>query len=161
MDEKSIQHFLQVCIRVEETVGDIYRLFSASVACDGKLRQVWARLAQDEDEHAVQLKFAGRLPARLVFRDAALHTGMVEHLLARAQSILQGAQRSRLTAEDALRVSIKLEREFLEVHVGAVAAFADAGMQKLLRSLGSSDQAHTAALEAYLAERYGGRPAAL
>lgn len=161
MDEKSIQYFLQVCTRIEETVGEIYRQFARSAGCDAKLQAIWARLAAEEDDHAVELRFASRLPARQTFRDATLNTARVEQLLARARSILQGAQKSRLSVEEALRVSIALEKEFLEVHVATVAVFAEARMEKLFRSLGRGDDEHTSALKVYLAEHLGGRAAAL
>ncbi len=58
------------------------------------------------------------------------------------------AKHAELREEDALRLAVKMEREFIKVHVRNVLAFKNQKLEKLFDDLAQGDQQHIDTLNA-------------
>ncbi|WP_432820988.1 hypothetical protein [Trichloromonas sp.] len=145
--------FLSICAEIEDVVGDIYRVLAERVECDEPLKALWAQMARDEEAHAMQLRFAMRLPASQTFKPKTLPLAQAEQLLKSAHGILAGARTSPLNERLALRLSRKLEEDFVAIHIGAAMAFRDDSMRQMLNCLGSADREHIEKLRKICRER--------
>lgn len=148
-----MNRMLQLCAEIEETIARIYRKLAVSVVCEPQLTRVWQELASDEDQHALQLRFAQRLAKEDILGDQKLPPGKIEQLHARVQSVLAGVEKATPSKRDALRVSVKLEQDCLAVHIGRCAEVNDPGAEKILRALSREDAQHVEVLRAYLASQ--------
>jgi len=150
-----MRKFLNDCAAIEETIAAIYRQLAEALPCDEELKAIWRKMADEEDQHAIQIGLAARLPYKETFRGENLTPAKVEQLLHRARTILAGVRSAGMTEEDALRVSLKLEGEFMAVHVASAAEFLDGKMREMFRCLARGDEEHHRALEEYHARRFG------
>ncbi|WP_298036868.1 ferritin family protein [uncultured Desulfuromonas sp.] len=146
--------FLQKCVSIEETVAAIYRGFLETVPCDEELKTIWLRMAGEEDDHAAQIRLALRLPIKEAFRGQKVSMAQMEQLLNRARSILEGVRSSPPRVEDALRIAMKLEQDFLHVHIESAAEFAEDSLRRMFAALGQEDEKHKVALEGYFRKHF-------
>ena len=140
---------LEQCAVIEETVGEVYRVLADSVPCDGMLLRIWRQMAQDEDAHAAQLRLARRLAKDAKLEQCHLSAAELEQLGRRAQTVLAGVKARALTADDALRVSLKLEQDFLKVHAAENLSLGDPSIAALFASLARADDEHVRGLREY------------
>lgn len=145
--------FLKLCAEIEDVVGEIYKVLAERVECDTPLRDLWIRMAHDEEAHALQIRFAMRLPRSQIFRKQTLPLAQAEQLLKSARGILAGARTKVVNERLALRLSRKLEEDFIAIHVGAAMAFQDDSMRQMLNCLGSADREHVEKLRQVCRER--------
>jgi rubrerythrin len=149
--------FLNGCAEIEETVEAIYRLFAEALPEGHALRSVWLKLADDEGEHARQIRLAGRLPARDIFKGASLPQSRVDDLLQKARGLLRQLQGAPPSVTDALKLSLQMETEFSEVHVALAVEFQDEGIRRMFQALASGDERHANLLRHFLEqEKQGG-----
>jgi len=153
-----MRKFLNDCIAIEETIAAIYRQLAASVGCDAELKAIWEKMAGDEEQHALQIRLAARLPQQETFKGEKLTPARTGQLLSRTRTILEGTNSAKMGVEDALRVSLKLEGEFLAVHVAAAAEFIDGKMREMFLCLARGDEEHQRALQEYYARHFGQKP---
>ena len=150
-----MRKFLDTCIDIEETIAAIYRQFAETVSCDEALKKIWEEMANEEDQHASVIRLAGRLPRKDTFLAQKMTQDRVEQLLYRLKVVLERAKVAPLTVESALRVSMKLEGEFTEVHAASAAEFIDIKMKEMFQKLASGDKEHKQALEDYYLKFFG------
>ncbi len=148
-----VLRFLSVCAEIEDVVGNIYQELAERVECDAQLRALWTQMAHDEEAHAMQIRFAMRLPASQAFKSQTLPVAQAERLLQSARGILAGARTSSVNERLALRLSLKLEEDFLAIHIGSAMAFQDDSLRQMLNCLGSADRDHVEKLRRICMER--------
>ena len=148
-----MQQFLQKCARIEELVGDVYRLLAAAESLPAELRGILRKLAADEDEHVQKIRLALRLQREEILTGVNLPEQRVEALLAQVRAMHDDLRRRAIDEEEALHLAARLEQDFSQVHIEAVAEFADPGTRAMFRALAVDDDEHTAALQRYLAGR--------
>ncbi len=148
-----MQRQLFDCAQIEESIGDIYRALAARDGMDTELRALWRELARDEDAHAEQLRFAGRLSGENIMReDNAVFEGLGE-LRQTLGRIKEEVAKASLSQQRALQVTVKLEEDFCRLHLGAVAEISDPKMREMFQALARSDREHVARLQQYLKEK--------
>lgn len=150
---------LKGCEEIEQTIAAIYRQLAETVACAGELQAIWTAMAKDEDDHAAQIRLANRLPESETVEQLKLPEAKVNQLLNRARTILEGARTTTMSADDALRVSLKLEGEFLAVHTALAIEFADESMRRMFQCLARCDEEHQRDLREYHARHFAQTPA--
>ena len=150
-----ILEYLAHCEKIAESIGDVYRAMAESVPCNDRMRGIWQQLAKDEDDHALQVRFALRLHPKDVLESQRLTTEAVDRFLHRVQSILQGMEELPMTEKGALRLSRQLEEDFHRLHVASVELFRDQKMKDMFRCLARQDDDHAALLKKYDSEVYG------
>ena len=144
---------LDRCARIEQTVAKIYRRMAEAVRGGDELRSLWLEMAAEEEEHLRQIRLAQRLLREDTAAAPQISEGTLEQLDNRANSILRGVQRAGVSADDALRVSVKLEQDFLDIHGGRALDFADENARRLFANLARADQEHIARLQRFCRAR--------
>ena len=138
------------CASIEENVAKIYRLMATNPKISDELREILLKMAADEDQHAEKIRFALRLYREQVFGDIKLPQERIKQLLAETHSILAKLTTEPFGEHEALMTMVRLERDFCQVHVEAVAEFKDPAMLRLFESLAGDDASHRETLENYL-----------
>jgi len=142
--------FLADCAAIEENVAKIYRVMAKNTAISKDLRDILLKMASDEDQHAAKILFALRLSREAVIDRYKLPQQRIKDLLAESHAILARQLAEPSTEEEALITMIRLERDFCQVHVEAVASFKDPKMLELFEALAGDDASHRATLDGYL-----------
>ena len=138
------------CAAIEENVAKIYRMMAANSEVSEELRGILHKMAADEDQHAEKIRFAQRLNREKVFDESRLPHQRVKELLADTHSMLARLAKEPFGEHEALMTMIRLERDFCQVHVEAVAQFKDPSLLKLFESLAGDDASHRETLDNYL-----------
>lgn len=144
--------FLADCAAIEENVAKVYRVMAANPALSKELRDTLQSMANDEDKHAEKIHFALRLSREQIIDQYKLPYTRIKELLSESQSILTRMKTQPFTEEEALMTMIRLERDFCQVHVDAVAQFKDPKMLELFEALAGDDASHRETLDQYLAK---------
>ncbi len=144
--------FFRMCIEIEEMVAGVYRELAAATPAEGKLKKLWLEMALEEEDHARQIKLAARLPAMETIRKPLIPLQQVEHLHRKVKTLLEQIKGRTISREKALLLSLRVEREFVVVHVHCAVEFVDESMQALFRSLAADDERHAEALATYCRE---------
>lgn len=145
-----IRRYLELSQEIEETVAAIYRDFVDRFAADAVLRQLWQQMAQDEHDHAMQIKLAFPLLKEGVLCAPQLDIDKLEALLRQARQLTADLQERPLTAVAALKLGLQMEERFCQVHVQAQLAFGNQ-LEGLFRALARADEAHIDTLRQGLA----------
>lgn len=136
-----MKKYLQLCIEVEETVARIYRQLARSSSLPDEVRTALHDLAADEDDHAMQLRFALRFPAGTVVIDRVHDLEPAKLLLERAKNLLVRAGQ-QLNTRQALEMGEELEQEFCQAHLANSAEFRDESLKKMFAALAQDDSRH-------------------
>jgi rubrerythrin len=145
--------FLNTCAEVEEMVGGVYTLLAENMIGDEALQRFWTKMAEDEASHAMQIRFAMRLPVDHTFKEESFPLEKVAQMLTTAQEIQQKLQNSQISEPQALSLALALEEDFLAVHIDSAVAFKDETIREMLNSLGSADKNHVENLQRVCRER--------
>lgn len=148
---------LQVCIDIEERVGDIYRELVKHPAAGNELREIWQEMAFDEDRHARRIRLVSDRLEIAGITDFGLEDEEVRGLLDRAGELLLEAQEGRLSLEQAVYASVELEDAFLRVHLGFAKVGDQPDLKMMFKTLAEADREHTARLKSYLDRLNDGR----
>jgi len=147
---------LQICIDIEERVGDIYRELIAHPDACNELRSIWQEMADDEDRHAKRIRLVNDRLEMAGVADLGLSDEEVRGLLDRAGELLMDAQESRLSLEQAIYASVELEDAFLKVHLGFAKTGGQPDLQTMFMALAEADREHTARLRSYIDRLHDG-----
>lgn len=133
---------LNVCIRIEETAGKIYRKMAISARLSVPARQTVLELADDEEDHANQLRLALRLPEN-VFVTAAPTTGQgAQELLKQAEQILSKVSHIEVDDQQAISIGIELEKKFRQVHLANSYDFKKRDLKEMFAAMALADAEH-------------------
>ncbi len=141
---------LNTCAEIEGVIGDIYRYFADQVACPIILRDIWIKMAEDEDRHARDIRFFARVNLDKAQVLEKLSRVQADQYLARVRSILAGIKTSGIKEEEALRISKKLEQDLLEVHLNLAVEVLDEKIARMFSCIVQNEREHLAEFEAYI-----------
>jgi rubrerythrin len=117
-----------------------------------KLRNIFKRMAQDEETHARQLDRAKEIPEEAFAKDRRFDERKLDELLRQAQQLLRLAE-GPSPDESLMRETAKdLEMEFIKVHLHNAVRFRDAATAGLFRNMARDDQEHFETLDSYYEE---------
>lgn len=145
--------FIKECAKIEETAALIYHEFSRNKHCDAELVKIWQDMARDEEDHALQLKFALRVPLGEAFSGVRNNCPDPEKLYALASGILQKTRENGCQLLEMLKDAVTLEKEFCKIHATYALEFKEPGLLKTFKALANADAEHLQALQNYL-KRY-------
>ncbi len=145
--------FLNTCAEVEEAVGGVYRLLAEKRIGDEALQRFWTKMAEDEANHAMQIRFVMRLPGVHTFKEQSFPLEKVAQMLTKAQGLQQKLQNSQISEPQALSLALALEEDFLAVHIDSAVAFKDETIRNMMNSLGSADKNHVENLQRVCRDR--------
>jgi rubrerythrin len=141
---------LQICVEVEERVGEIYQQLVNHPEADAELREIWQEMADDEVHHAHRIRLVGERFETAGVITCSLSREGVQELSNRANEILQDAQKGKLALDGAISASVELEDAFLAVHLGFAASGNQPDLQTMFKTLAEADREHTMRLKSYL-----------
>ncbi|MCW8860428.1 MAG: hypothetical protein OQK97_12105 [Deltaproteobacteria bacterium] len=144
-----MRNFLTTSAAIEKTIAAIYRRFVETIPCDGELKAIWMRMAKDEDQHAMEINFAARLPHEGISKVKEMPQARLEQLFDFTKRILDQARTSTIPVKTAVDLTLKLEEEFLAVHIASSVAFETETMRKMFQSIGQSEEEHCRAIREY------------
>jgi len=137
-----MKRHINICIRIEETAGKIYRKMAESQCLCTKTRQALQELAKDEDEHANQLRFALRFPENSVVKSLPAMLKQSQQLLELAQRLLQKTDLNQVDDTRAIRIGIEMEKRFCQTHIANSFEFTDQKMKNMFAAMAKADELH-------------------
>lgn len=146
--------FFNTCIAIEKTIGEIYRQMAATVSGDDEIKAIWQKMAKEEDQHAMEIGFAARLPNDGTFRMKDLTMERVVQMHDFAKRSLEKVKVSPPSRKAAVKLTLKLEKELLEVHIQSCVDFESESMRKMFKSIVQGDENHCLAIREYHARHF-------
>jgi rubrerythrin len=137
-----MKRHINICIRIEDTIGKIYRKMAESAGLSAQARQVLLGLAEEEEDHAGQLRFALRFPEDLVVKSLPAMMNQAQQLLEEAQIIFENAELNQVNDQQAIRIGIELEKKFCQAHIANSFEFSDDSLKKMFAAMAKADELH-------------------
>ncbi len=137
-----MQAILSDCQRVELLANRIYERLAANETYAGEIRTTFRHLAAEELEHARQIELAMRLPEEGLGAVSRIAWVKVDEARQLAEMMLQEVTSTPVTEEAALRLAVRIENEFLKVHLDNALHFFEQRVVALFEGLAGADQGH-------------------
>lgn len=139
---KRMRGFLRDCCRIEELAGLIYQRLAGESAYAPEVRTLFNRLAGEELDHARQFDLLLQGTAPEIEGGKRISWERVDTALQLAEEMLASLDSRRLEEEEALRLAVRMEQEFIRVHVHNAVHFHNPRLAALFEELGRQDEAH-------------------
>ena len=137
-----MKRYLQICVEIEETAASIYRQLAKSKNLPAELQDILQELANDEDDHASQLRFALRFSPTSVFNGKAIDRTPAQALLKRAKELHDQTCQQDFDTAKAIETGIELEHDFCQAHIGNCMEFKEDSLKKMFSALAQDDKVH-------------------
>ena len=137
-----MRSFLIDCIRIETLASKTYQLLANNKAYAKEVCKVFQKLSDDELAHARLIDLVLQANEKDIEATPMISGEKISHGVNLAESVLQKVERKRLNEEEALRLAVSLEQQFLKVHVNNAVHFHNHKLAELFNKLGSEDEAH-------------------
>ena len=137
-----MRSFLIDCIRIETLASKTYQLLANNKAYAKEVCKVFQKLSDDELTHARHIDLVLQANEKDIEATPMISGEKISHGVNLAESVLQKVERKRLNEEEALRLAVSLEQQFLKVHVNNAVHFHNLKLAELFNKLGSEDEAH-------------------
>jgi len=138
--------YLNDCCKIELMASRIYQHFANQVEFPERLRNTFAQLARDEEDHARQFDLALELPER---RLGEVHRVAWESVVAGLDQVrakFQDLHNTPMTAEEALKTALRMEKNFIKIHLDNSVYIEDQRVRDLFTGLARADEDHLATL---------------
>ena len=137
-----MRQYIKTCSEIEKTVAQIYQELSESEHFGGDVRRMFHTLANDENDHAMQLDFALRLPTVTIALEQNMLHQQAAGLLTRAKNSLQKVTQKALSVAEAVALGIGLEENFCGIHLNNSVNFQDESMKKMFSAMARDEKIH-------------------
>ena len=142
-----MRNYLNDCLKIERVMGEFYRKLARVERYSEEVRSAFARMAQDEEDHARQLEIARGVPEEVFFAEPRIEEQQLDHLLRRAHRLLRLADTPPQSEREMLETARELELEFMQIHLRNAVRFHKPQVAELFRSLARDDEQHIATLD--------------
>lgn len=149
--------FLEDCHRVETLAGEIYQRLAIDSAYAPEVRDVFLKLSKDERAHARQIDMIMQTPTQELKAISSVSWESVDAAVQLAEEAVRTLDRKRLSEEEALRLAVEMEQQFMKVHVNNAVHFFDERVSTLFEELNEEDQYHLDVLRECLVWWHGER----
>jgi len=130
------------CGRIERLAAEIYQQLANQTGFCNEVRETFARLAEDEREHAAQLEMPLQFPEEQLGMVKRISWQKVVEGLEKIRQIERDIETYASSEEAALKMAIELENCFIKVHLDNAIHFTEPRIAELFRHLGRGDEAH-------------------
>jgi len=144
-----MRSYLNDCQKIEQVMGEFYRKLAGFHLYSQQLREIFERMAQDEDDHARQLELAKGVPEDLFFAGPSIEPERLDRLLQRAHQLLRLADDPPRSESLMLETARDMEQDFMEVHLKNAVRFHRPELSELFGDLAREDEKHLETLDAY------------
>jgi rubrerythrin len=150
MGFQDMRKFLTECRKIENIAGDLYQRLSENKSYHGKVREVFQQLAKDEKAHARHIDLILQASEQEIDVTEMIAGEKLQEALTLAERMVQTVGQEALNEENALRLAVLMEQQFMKVHVNNALFFRNQKLAELFNKLGSEDEAHMDTLKACL-----------
>jgi len=137
-----MRKFLSECGMIENIASDLYQRLSENKSYDGKVREVFQQLAKDEKAHARHIDLILQASEQEIDATEMISGEKLKEAFTLAERMVQTVEREALSEENALRLAVLMEQQFMKVHVNNALFFRNQKLAELFNKLGSEDEAH-------------------
>lgn len=142
----NICDLLDNCIQIEQTLGQIYRVFMEQQVSHPEYARLWEKTAQEEQNHEQQFIMAKRLACSVKTDATKLSQPSIE--LVKKLTALKGQlAETPLSPYESLRLAIDLEEKLSAFHMDQMNIFPDESTNRLFKSMMDNDEEHIEALK--------------
>lgn len=134
--------FLEDCHKIERLAGEIYQRLAIDKAYAPEVCSVFHKLSSDERAHAREIDMLLQAPAQGLDAFARISGEVVGAAVQLAERMVGRLDRGRLSEEEALRLAVEMEQQFVKVHVNNAMHFNNPRVAALFEDLARHDQAH-------------------
>ena len=134
--------FLSGCQKIENLAGKIYQRLSRDEEYDPRVRSLFQTLSGDERTHAGEIDMLLHNLAHNLDINPRFSWEVLETALLLAERMAKGLESKRLSEEEALRLAVQMEQQFVKVHVNNALHFYDPRVAAVFEELGRHDQIH-------------------
>jgi len=143
--------FIRDCQKVEELASKIYRSLAKNNSYPKELREVFAKLGTDEENHSRNLELLLHLPKEEISNfNFKISWDKVYSALRLAEKFLAQIDEEDLDQELALSMALEMEKNFMKVHAHNILEISNPRISSVFEELGKDDQAHCDTLSKYL-----------
>jgi rubrerythrin len=150
--EAVMKKFLVKSVEIEEMAADVYRQFARNDKSGERLTKIWRQMAKDEEDHALALKLALRVPYEETFSGLRDDCPDPDKLKTMITEILERAKEGVSDEHQMLKDAVILENNFRKFHATYALAFNDESLLKTFKALSRADELHLKGLNDYLKE---------
>lgn len=155
------RNFFSKCIDIERTIEAIYLYWSELDCYSPERREMWAKLSQDEEGHALDLEFASRLAAKNDIAAVSIDVSVLDKLQGHLNDLLVKIKKQPFTDAQAVKVAVDVEAQTMCVHARTALLFSDPELKRLFASLGTYDEKHLAGLTQAYNDHFSAQPTAM
>ncbi len=130
------------CKKIEMLAGKIYKLLGDDEAYANEVRKVFQKLSDDERAHARHIDLVLQGNEEEVDASQMIAGEKISQAVTLAESFFQKVEREKLGEENALRLAVDMEQQFIKVHVQNALHFHNLKLAELFNQLGREDEAH-------------------
>lgn len=130
------------CYQIESISEKIYRKLAANETFAPEIRQAFQSLAVDEQNHASQIDLLVQSPDSKIDAVTRISGEKVVQVLALAERIMAEVANNNVSVEQALRLSVRMEEEFVKIHAHNALHFSDQRLADFFDALGRADLIH-------------------
>jgi rubrerythrin len=149
-----VKRYLHLCEEIEEIAGEIYQQLAKKEDVPDELKKTLLELSRDEENHAMQLRFATRFAEGTVLCEKKYDLAEAQELLTRIRALRDKTAGASMTTAQCLNLALELERDFCKIHLGASSEFVNENTRKMFSALARDDKIHVEKLTT-ACERFG------
>jgi rubrerythrin len=149
--QNETMNILYLCADIEGVLAEIYEIFTSAYSHNPDISRLFKKTAAEERNHEYQLRLAIKTCSSLI-REINLTVEEAGKHLSFARTTLQRVKETLPTIEEALKMAINCETIFSQFHLDTAARFSDESCTRLFKAMMATDEGHTEALVAALAE---------
>ncbi|MHB8709558.1 MAG: ferritin family protein [Desulfuromonadales bacterium] len=137
-----MRRFLSDCHKIENLAGEMYQRLAIDGSYAPEVRQLFHLLSKDERTHARELDLAMQVPKLELDAVGYVSREILDAALRLAEEMVRTLDSRRLSEEEALRLAVAMEQQFLKVHVNNAVHFYNKKVAALFDELGRQDQVY-------------------
>lgn len=141
-------HLLEVCRRIEFTLGSLYRFLSELYVDMHDLAAVFLKTANEEQNHALQFELALKLPNLILH--PTVNVGGADRLLKDVLDFDVKVRQTLPRPADALRAAVEMENRLAAYHMDTIGEFRHPRTQEMFKAMMAADKQHVGRLTAAL-----------
>ncbi|HXE98400.1 MAG TPA: hypothetical protein VN642_18505 [Dongiaceae bacterium] len=139
-------HVLDTCSLIEERCAHIYRHFERRFSDTPDMAALWHKMANDEDNHAAQFKFAA-LHLGYNNKDVDFKDRKLKAVLDKLDSIHLNVETNLTSLSEAFEIALVIEMGLAERHIESILTYGDYGLSDLFIKMEKYDQGHLELLQ--------------
>lgn len=134
--------YLHDCHKIEILAGEIYRRLAADFAYAPQVRELFDRLGSDERAHARDISMVMQVPEGELQAVSKVSWEILAAAVQLAEQMAATVECRHLGEEEALRLAVAMEQQFVKVHVNNAMHFYNQRIEAVFENLGRQDQIH-------------------